>query len=246
MTGCITSELEQTVPRAGRSRLDLPDAMFAENRQSSRSQADMSAVKRKRNVLTIVEKLRVVEKIEAGVPTSSISKEFGIAKQTISDIKRSKDRIRQFSEKYDASRKNLKFPGDAKLEDAVYDWYLRQCGREIRGVEIQTVAESLAKQMNVQNFTAKSGMRPLLRQSVARAGQTNNGLYMPLVDVVRSRRGVFSAIDGVIFEDRNEVLGGGETIILILSLSASAGSERRWALSTSFGALIAWRGCSTR
>ena len=108
-------------------------------------------------MLTIVEKLWVIDMLESGVPTSIVSKQFGIAKQTISDIKRNKERIRHFSGKLDSTRKNLKFPGHARLEEAVYDWYLKQQGREIRGPEIQAKAEIFAKELNMPNFSASNG-----------------------------------------------------------------------------------------
>ncbi|XP_063226872.1 tigger transposable element-derived protein 7-like [Bacillus rossius redtenbacheri] len=94
---------------------------------------------------------------------ASLCVEFGIAKQTVSDTKKQKEKLKAFAVKCDAeetvaSRKRLKFPGDTNLEEAVHRWYVQQrsSGVAIRGVELQAAADKLAKHMNIQ-FKASDG-----------------------------------------------------------------------------------------
>ena len=56
--------------------------------------------KRKRNALSLQDKLSIIEKLEKGASVSSICREYEIAKQTVSDIKKSKNDIRNFVLKF--------------------------------------------------------------------------------------------------------------------------------------------------
>ena len=50
--------------------------------------------KRKHTLLTIKEKNELLDKLEKGVPVVNLVAEYGIARQTISDIRRNKEKIR--------------------------------------------------------------------------------------------------------------------------------------------------------
>jgi IS30 family transposase len=96
-------------------------------------------VKRKRSVLSIVEKLKIIDKLESRVPVASIVDEYGTGLTTVRDLKRDKDKIRKFSvkfqvgsEKVKSARKTLKIPASLELEEAVYKW----CEQQSKGVNI--------------------------------------------------------------------------------------------------------------
>lgn len=120
--------------------------------------------KRKRKALSLQDKLSIIEKLEKGASVSSICREYEIAKQTVSDIKKSKNDIRNFVLKFNVEKeksaaKRMRLPSMATLDDAVYKWFsqLRSCGMAVRGIEIQAAAERLSKQMGLEQFKASSG-----------------------------------------------------------------------------------------
>lgn len=53
----------------------------------------------------------------------------------------------------------MRFPLDQSLDDAIYKRFcqLHSSGLSVCGIEIQTVAKRLAKQLNINNFKASSG-----------------------------------------------------------------------------------------
>lgn len=120
--------------------------------------------KRKRKSLSLNDKLRVVDKLEKGTFVSSICAQYGIAKQTVSDMRKQKDEIRKFVLKFNVEKetsvvKRMRLPQDQPLDDAVYKWFcqLHSSGMAVLGVEIQAAANRLAKQLNINNFKASSG-----------------------------------------------------------------------------------------
>ncbi|XP_060846462.1 tigger transposable element-derived protein 7-like [Rhopalosiphum padi] len=120
--------------------------------------------KRKHMSLSLNDKLCVIEKLVKGASVSSICAQYGIAKQTVSDIRKKKDDIRKFVLKLNVEKessvvKRMRLPLDQSLDDAVYKWFcqLRSTGLAVRGVEIQAAADRLAKQLNINNFKASSG-----------------------------------------------------------------------------------------
>ena len=132
--------------------------------------------KRKRTVLTLKDRCALLDKLEKGVPVIKLAEEYGIAKQTISDIKRNKDNIRayasQLSSKQGVSdpkfgkRKTLKKGKFVDLEKAIVKWYRQEdgVGVSVRGCEIQDAARRLAAQMGVQDFNASDGWMFRFRQ----------------------------------------------------------------------------------
>jgi hypothetical protein len=122
--------------------------------------SNKSGVKRKHVTLSVVEKLKILDKVDAGVSPAKIVEESGIGKQTVSDIKRHKEKIKIFVQMFNSggemsSRKNVKMPSYEHLEEAVYRWYKQQHSRgEIRGVGLQAAAERLAKHLKITDFAA--------------------------------------------------------------------------------------------
>jgi hypothetical protein len=58
--------------------------------------------KRKRTSLSISNILKITEKLQAGVSIAKICGEFHVDKQTVSDIKKNKNKVKQFTLKFDA------------------------------------------------------------------------------------------------------------------------------------------------
>jgi hypothetical protein len=133
-----------------------------------------TGMKRKHVTLTISNKLKVIEKLENGVPGKKIAEEFGISQQTVSDIKKQKESIKSFALKFDvgsdksgvSNRQTLKKPKEMLLEEAVLRWYLQQrsSGVGVRGVDLKAAAEKFAKHFKLQNFTCSSGWLWRFRQ----------------------------------------------------------------------------------
>ena len=125
--------------------------------------------KRKRTVLTLKDRCALLDKLEKGVPVIKLAEEYGIAKQTISDIKRNKDNIRAYASQLSSrqgvsdpkfgKRKTLKKGKFVDLEKAIVKWYRQEdaVGVSVRGCEIQDAARRLAAQMGVEDFNASDG-----------------------------------------------------------------------------------------
>lgn len=123
-----------------------------------------SSGKRKHKAISLHEKLKIIENLENGATVASVCAEYGIAKQTVSDIRKKKSELLSFALKCNVDKetcrvKRMRAPADQKLDDAVYKWYeqFRASGIAVRGVEIQAAAERLAKQLGVNGFTASAG-----------------------------------------------------------------------------------------
>lgn len=54
-------------------------------------------VKRKRVSLSVNQKLELIKKLEAGATVAHVCEEYGVKKQTVSDIRKAKDKLTVFS-----------------------------------------------------------------------------------------------------------------------------------------------------
>lgn len=112
--------------------------------------------------LTLKQKLEVIEKLESGVSVARLCEQYGIKKQTVSDIKKNKEKIKEFMLKCDGGvslpRKHMKPAREAVVEEAVLKWYTkrRSCGAPVRGTELKSAAMELANSMNIP-FKASDG-----------------------------------------------------------------------------------------
>lgn len=75
--------------------------------------------KRKRKTLSLHDKLSVIEKLEKGISVSSVCAEYGIAKQTVSDIKKAKSDIRNFVLKFNVEKEK----SEVKTYADIYSYY---------------------------------------------------------------------------------------------------------------------------
>nr|XP_045609716.1 uncharacterized protein LOC123765243 isoform X3 [Procambarus clarkii]XP_045609723.1 uncharacterized protein LOC123765243 isoform X3 [Procambarus clarkii] len=134
---------------------------------SGRSSNCREGVKRKKVVLTIKDKLRVIELCENGRSTRSVAKEFDIGTSTVSDIKKQKYKLMKYitsSESGGAggrwcNRKTVKLGRHAQLDQTVYTWLVQHCaaGATVSGSEIRNAASMFADSLGIQDFRATDG-----------------------------------------------------------------------------------------
>ena len=88
--------------------------------------------KRKHTLLTVKQKNELLDKLEKGVPIVNLVADYGVAKQTISDIRRNKEKIRAYAAQVRSDQgvsdpkyahKKLKTGQFVELEEAVLKWY---------------------------------------------------------------------------------------------------------------------------
>ena len=113
--------------------------------------------------LSVNKKLELVNKLEGGASVKSVCEEHGVKKQTMSGIRKNKDKLLAFSVKYNVikgregsslgGRKRMRV---SKYEEAVTIWFVQQrsCGVKVRGIAIQNAAQKLARHMGITDFTA--------------------------------------------------------------------------------------------
>lgn len=136
--------------------------------------------KRKRINLTINQKLEIIQKLESGMSVAHICEQYGIKKQTVSDIKKNKSKINKFTLMCDVGensnpRKRMKLARETSLEEAILKWYgqQRSCGVPVRAVELKSAAIKLANHMNIP-FRASDGWLWRFRK---RHGIMNKRIY---------------------------------------------------------------------
>lgn len=86
------------------------------------------ATKRKRVVLSIQDKLKVIEMLDKSVSFAIIMEKFGIGKSTVSDIKKNKAKIIAFSQEMvdmgmQKQAEVMKISDDRRLDQAVFLWF---------------------------------------------------------------------------------------------------------------------------
>ncbi|XP_062541584.1 jerky protein homolog-like [Armigeres subalbatus] len=133
--------------------------------------------KRKNIVLTLVEKVRIIEDFESGGAThDTLGKKYGIGSSTVTRIIQKKETIRAAAEKFTEygvdNRKTLREQRFPLLEEALYVWILQQRQSHILlTVEIlKTKAELLFKLLQdkghyvVHKFSASDGWMHRFKQ----------------------------------------------------------------------------------
>lgn len=122
------------------------------------------ASKRKRVVLSLADKLKIIEQLDKGVTGKKLSEIYGVGQATISDIKNSKSTLLNFvsvleNEDGSSSRKTMKTATNKNLEDAVFKWFLQQrsMGNPISGPILCEKAKILAEKLGYSSFKASNG-----------------------------------------------------------------------------------------
>ncbi|XP_057657371.1 jerky protein homolog-like [Diorhabda carinulata] len=117
------------------------------------------ASKRKRVVLSLTDKLKIIEQLDKGVTGKKLSEIYGVGEATICDIKNSKSTLLNFvwvfeNEDGSSSRKTMKTATNKNLEDAVFKWFLQQrsMGNPISGPILCEKAKILAEKLGYSSF----------------------------------------------------------------------------------------------
>ncbi|XP_050305586.1 jerky protein homolog-like [Anthonomus grandis grandis] len=121
--------------------------------------------KRKRNVLTIEQKMEILKQSENNISVAILAKTYNIGKQTVRDIVKKKSQLQSFVAKADSAkaisdRKPLKGSTFRELDDAMTKWFLqkRSVGVPISGPMCTRQAEKFHK------FKKRRGIRELAVQ----------------------------------------------------------------------------------
>ncbi|KAK3889627.1 hypothetical protein Pcinc_006391 [Petrolisthes cinctipes] len=111
------------------------------------------------------QKLEVVRKLEKGISVARITEEYGISKQSVSDIKKAKDKLKHYAASFcvDAvssksgkvkPRKYMRTGSNSQLDSALMKWFvqMKSNGHLVRGVEILAAAKKLTESLGDPNF----------------------------------------------------------------------------------------------
>ncbi|XP_045473872.1 jerky protein homolog-like [Harmonia axyridis] len=121
--------------------------------------------KRKKVVLTIEEKLQLIEEREKGHNIPFLANSHNIGLQTVRDILKQKDKLLHFASRSDSlkgtmSRKTTKKPNFEELDNAVYEWFQQKRveGHPISGPLLLDKAKWFHTEMKIEKpFQASQG-----------------------------------------------------------------------------------------
>lgn len=121
--------------------------------------------KRKRNVLSIEQKIEILKQFERNKSVAELAKIYNIGKQTVRDIVKKKAELQSFVAKADSAkaifdRKTLKGSTFRELDDVMTKWFLqkRSEGVPISGPMCARQAQKFHEQLKIEgNFSASSG-----------------------------------------------------------------------------------------
>ena len=129
----------------------------------------MAARKRKRVVLTLENKLCVLDRLAKGEKASKVASEFGIGNSTVTDLKKNESKILSFVSSIESlsvcsnERKIMRLAEDEKVDEAVYLWYVqkRSQGIPITGPVLREKAQLFHQQLQCDkpssSFQASTG-----------------------------------------------------------------------------------------
>lgn len=91
----------------------------------------MSQTKRKRNVLTVKDKLDAIERIDKGESVKKICNELNVGKSTVNDWRRNRESLQDFctqveTDKALTDRRTLKKPTNELVDDALWLWFMQE------------------------------------------------------------------------------------------------------------------------
>lgn len=128
--------------------------------------------KRKRTVLSIEQKLKIIEKYERGQSVKSLKEEYGVGDQTIRDIVKKKSDLLKFACSSDSSsgmknRKTMKKSSYDDLDRALLEWFNNQRaqGNPVSGPICSEKAKFFFEALGLEgNFDASSGWLTRFKQ----------------------------------------------------------------------------------
>ncbi|XP_023237333.1 jerky protein homolog-like, partial [Centruroides sculpturatus] len=123
------------------------------------------ASKRKRVVLSVSDKLKIIDQLKCGASGSSLARKYGVGNATISDIKKNSNAIKKFASVLDSEdgslhRKTMRMAENKDLDIAVFTWFMqvRSQGQPISGPLICENALQMNKKLGSKaDFKATSG-----------------------------------------------------------------------------------------
>ena len=119
----------------------------------------LSAVNRNRKVLTIEDKVKIIdEHSKNNVCVKNLSLKYGVGIQTVYDIIKNKDKLLKFCAESDSvigfrNRKTLKTAEEPKLDFAIYEWFRQERfkGTPISGIMVKEKAKIFHSKLNINS-----------------------------------------------------------------------------------------------
>ena len=113
--------------------------------------------KRKRKVLSLEDKLLILDRMSKGERQVDLASEFGVGTSTVADLKKKEGRIREFVATMDSlsvsmkERKIMRLADDERLDEAVYLWFIqkRSLGIPVTGVVLSEKATQFHEQLHI-------------------------------------------------------------------------------------------------
>lgn len=114
-------------------------------------------VKRKHQSLSLLDKIELLKKLDCGVPVPQVCKIYGIGSSTLYDIKKKREKIKQFVTDCDSmkqinNRKTMKAGKSTELDRVLVEWY-RKCrneGLKLTGNMIMEKAKVFHKELKIE------------------------------------------------------------------------------------------------
>ncbi|XP_053671705.1 jerky protein homolog-like [Anopheles nili] len=121
--------------------------------------------KRKKYVLTLQQKLALINRFESGETVLLLAREYNIGSQTVRDIIKQKKKIREFlvlcnGKTAQMKRKSMKMSSFEELDSAMIDWYnsRERAGKLITSAMVVEHAKALHKTLGFESqFNASAG-----------------------------------------------------------------------------------------
>ena len=122
--------------------------------------------------LSLQDKIELLDQLEQGAKVAQMCTKYGIAKQTVSDIRKNKDKLRAFitqltplgknvshSTTMAVQRKHMKTGKRTRLEVTLWQWYKQQVskGASVEGKDICLAAQNIASSLNITDFKPSGG-----------------------------------------------------------------------------------------
>uniref|UniRef100_A0A182PBD8 HTH CENPB-type domain-containing protein n=1 Tax=Anopheles epiroticus TaxID=199890 RepID=A0A182PBD8_9DIPT len=134
--------------------------------------------RRKKNMLTLEQKLTLIDRHESGETPQNLAKAFEIGEQTARDIIRQKEKIRRFVQNCESSvgptkRKSMKVSSFEELDEAMLRWYNenRASGISVTSAMCIEQAKYLHEHLGLRGtFNASNGWLSRFKQRYGIAG----------------------------------------------------------------------------
>ena len=95
------------------------------------SSSSSSSCKRRRVVLTLEQKLAILDRLKKGESQEKLASEYGARRSMISDIKKSEEKLKSYASTMESlsmsltTRKVMRLAADEKFDEAVYLWFVQ-------------------------------------------------------------------------------------------------------------------------